>query len=134
MIGGVAGSRKSVNGYIQIQIDGKNFMAHRLAFLWMNGKWPDDRTDHKDLVKNNNAWVNLRECTHSQNRANVSQEARNTSGYKGVHWHTVMGMWCASIKKNGITYKLGYFATAYEGHLVYIAKAKELFGEFARAA
>lgn len=130
---GIAGNINTT-GHIQIQIDGKVFLALRLAFLWMTEKWPADRSDHRNLIKTNNVWTNLRECTHSQNRANVPCEARNTSGYKGVYWHAIMGRWCASIKKDGIKYALGYFDAPQEGHIAYAAKAKELFGEFARAA
>lgn len=131
--GCVAGS-VNTGGHVQIQIDGRVYLAHRLAVLWMTGEWPVDRTDHKDLDKKNNAWLNLRQCSHSQNRANVGLCASNKSGYKGVHWHSVMGKWCASIRKDGVLHRLGYFDAPGLAHAAYIAKAVELFGEFARAA
>lgn len=115
-------------------IDEKVYSANRLAWFVVTGKWPNPEVDHEDLDGDNNAWLNLREATRSQNRANTKKECRNTSGFKGVHWHGVMGKWCASIKKDGALEKIGYFDAAEEAHAAYVKRAGELFGEFARAA
>lgn len=52
-------------GRIQIRINGKNFFARRLAFLYMTGKWPRDEVDNKDGDPANETWSNLREATSS---------------------------------------------------------------------
>lgn len=43
--GDIAGSRNS-KGYWRIQLLGKEYLGHRLAFIWMTGSCPD-RVDHK---------------------------------------------------------------------------------------
>jgi hypothetical protein len=45
-VGGVAGCINKVNGYRVIRINGRNYQAHRLAFLYIEGKFPTDDTDH----------------------------------------------------------------------------------------
>ena len=84
--GRLAGSKD--HGYVSILINSKKrYLAHRLAFLYMLGRWPEKEVDHKDNVKNNNAWDNLRECTSRQNMANRPASKRNKLGVKGVSYH-----------------------------------------------
>jgi len=52
--------------YINIKIKGKNYYAHRLAWLYMKGKWPKI-IDHKNEIKTDNTFKNLQSVTHSQN-------------------------------------------------------------------
>tara|TARA_R110002167_G_scaffold98927_1_gene259796 strand:+ start:665 stop:1147 length:483 start_codon:yes stop_codon:yes gene_type:complete len=70
--------------YINFCISGKTYAAHRLAFLYMNGKMPKDAVDHIDHNKKNNKWLNLREATKSQNQRNRTINKNNKSGYSGV--------------------------------------------------
>ena len=68
-IGAIAGKREH-HGYIQIVIDGRAYMAHRLAWLWQTGGWPLREIDHVNGHKDDNTWNNLREATRSQNCIN----------------------------------------------------------------
>ena len=70
----------TAKGYIAIGIDRKHYLAHRLAFLYMTGEWPKELVDHKDTIKINNKWENLREATNSQNKRNVGARKTNKSG------------------------------------------------------
>lgn len=71
--------------YVTIQIGGKSVLAHRLAFLYMTGKWPE-HIDHIDGNGTNNKWENLREVSASENHKNRALNVRNKTGIPGVYW------------------------------------------------
>ena len=75
-----------IKGYRKIKIQGKFYSAHRLAHLKMNGVMPpDDReVDHIDGNRDNNAWVNLRLVTRSQNQKNTPTSQNSKTGFKNV--------------------------------------------------
>lgn len=120
-------------GYVRICILGKNYQAHRLAWLWMTGNWPCGQIDHINLDKADNRWPNLREATNSQNQANTRAKRVNTSGFKGVYWHRRIGKWHAAISVNGRLKALGYTDTKEEAAALYQKAARKYFGEFARS-
>jgi len=84
--GDVAGYRNP-QGYIKIRIDGIQFMASRLAWLYQTGTWPLAIVDHRDGNRSNDAWDNLRLATRTQNNCNRGKQRVNTSGFKGVCPH-----------------------------------------------
>ena len=84
-IGAVAGTCDS-KGYGQISVDGKLYRAHRLAWLWMTGAWPVAQLDHRNGVRHDNRWENLREATNGENNQNAAIRSNNTSGFMGVCW------------------------------------------------
>lgn len=131
--GSVAGCSDG-DGYIQIQIDGVQYKAHNLAFLWMVGRWPRPMCDHRDLDKKNNRWANLRDAEHFQNSANIALTRRNTSGFKGVAFDKVTQSWKAQAQIKGKTIWIGRFAKAKDASIAYFATIKEALGEFAREA
>jgi hypothetical protein len=120
------------SNYWCIHLDGQSYRAHQLAWLYMNGEWGRPLIDHRDGNPLNNQWANLRLSTGSTNAANRKRYRSNTSGYKGVSFHRRVRKWTAYITKGNQRQSLGYFATAQEAHAAYAAKARELFGEFAR--
>jgi hypothetical protein len=128
--GQIAGATNS-EGYKSILVDGHRYGAHRLAFLYVKGKFPKSLIDHADGDPANNAWSNLREATHSLNSANARRSRNNTSGFKGVYWHTHDKMWLAVIKVNRRAIYLGSFDTPDEAHSAYMAAAVKHWGEFA---
>ncbi len=133
-VGSVAGgvSRGERDGYWRIRVDGKKYRAHRLAFVYMTGNWPQGLVDHKDGSKVNNAWRNLRQASNGQNKANGKAYRNNVVGLKGV---TAKGKkFQARIRKNNELVHLGTFETALAAHEAYRFAAKQLHGEFARAA
>jgi hypothetical protein len=111
--------------------------AHRLAWAHYYGIWPTRRLDHIDGNSANNAIANLRECSMSQNLGNAKRRADNSSGYKGVgrsnYWKHQNKPWTAVIRVDGKRHHLGRYKTPAEAHVAYVAAAKKLFGEFARA-
>ena len=109
-VGKIAGSRKKEgkNTYIRIRIDGNDYYAHRLAFLYMTGEWPDI-VDHIDRNGINNSWDNLRNVDKSINGHNRGENKNNTSGIKGVHFVTATGKWWSYIEHNYCRRNLGYY-------------------------
>jgi len=129
--GDVAGKRHPSQKYVRIGFDGWMWPAHRLAFLYMIGRWPEQIVDHIDRNPLNNRWSNLREATHSQNRFNSKMTVRNKTGFKGVSPEG--NRWIASIMVSGESHYLGCFATPEEAHRAYCKAAQKIAGEFARA-
>ncbi len=101
-------------GYIKISIDSSDYFAHRLAFLFMTGEWPAEQIDHRNRVKADCRWVNLREATHGQNKQNEKVYKNNTSGVKGVTWLADRRCWRAGIAKNSVKHHLGYYKSLSE--------------------
>lgn len=96
--------------YCIISILGKEYKAHRLAFLYMTGVIPKI-VDHIDRNPSNNIWVNLRAATHSLNMFNTGLRSHNTSGYKGLVLDKRSGRWSARIGFEGKSISLGEYLT-----------------------
>ena len=130
--GWVAGG-KNRKGYWRIWLFGKYWSAHRLAWLYVVGEWPDREIDHVDCDKLNNRFANLREATSAENKWNTTKQSGTLSSYKGVTWHK-SGKWQASIRSHGKQLHLGLFSTEAEAHVAYCKAAIDQHGPFARAA
>lgn len=107
-VGSVAGNKIPV-GYIIIRIDGINHYAHRLAWFYMTGEWPKEQVDHKNTIKDDNRWVNLREATHAENQRNKNFLKNNKLKVKGVR--KFRDKYRAEIWSNGKNISLGTFLT-----------------------
>jgi hypothetical protein len=129
--GSVAGNRHA-DGYIYIKIEKKLYRSSRLVWLYVFGKWPDHHIDHKNRNTSDDRLSNLREATRSQNLGNRGLNKNNKSGFKGVV--QIGKSFGAYVNKDGVRHWLGCFETATKAHSAYVAKSRELFGEFARAA
>jgi hypothetical protein len=129
--GDLAGNLDPSSRYWDIAIEGRSYRAHRLAWLYMTGKWWPRVIDHRDRNPSNNRWDNLRRATVSQNNANRRRHKNNACGFKGVT-RIPSGRWRATIFKNRRRHHLGVFATPESAHAAYVAAAHKLFGEFAR--
>ncbi len=97
------------DGYLDIKIDNNLYLSHRLACLYMTGKFPIDQMDHIDRVKINNKWSNLREVSNKENCRNQSTPKNSRSGITGVGWHKQSGTWRACIHLDGKKKHLGSF-------------------------
>ena len=70
-------------GYVQVWMEKKAVLGHRLAVLMVTGEWPDGEVDHIDHDRANNRWSNLRVVDPADNRRNVSKRPSIT-GVTGV--------------------------------------------------
>lgn len=118
-------------GHWEMEIDGKAYRLHQLAWLYIHGTPIPAIIDHRDGVKSRNAIANLRAADNGQNRANSKANKNSSLGVKGVT-KNIRGKlpYRAQITVNGITKNLGTFATIPEAKLAYDEAAKKAFGEF----
>jgi hypothetical protein len=120
-------------GHIFIWLHGKNYYAHRLAWLLVTGSWPINEVDHINGVKSDNSFVNLRESSRGQNEWNKPKNKKNTSGYKGVCKNDYG--WQSQIRiGNGKRIYLGTFDTPEKAYEAYCAAAEKYHKEFSRVA
>lgn len=123
-VGDVVGTR-STKGYLDIQVDGISYRAHRLAWLYIFGEWPSDQIDHRNTVRDDNRISNLRDATNAENAQNRHRASRdNRAGALGV---TRSGRrWTASITVRGARHHLGSFDTPEAASAAYLAAKAEL--------
>lgn len=129
-IKGVVAGYLKPDGYVRIGINRNKYSSHRLAWFYFYGVWPKE-IDHINQNPSDNRICNLRECTHSQNLANVGLLSNNTSGLRGVYWQKQKERWRAQIKIKQKSFHLGLFTCKYEAARAYNEKALEFFGKFA---
>lgn len=108
------------DGYRYITLQGVKFFAHRIAWLYMTGGFPENPLDHINQNKSDNRWANLRETNHSDNAMNYGRRSDNTSGFRGVSRYQ-NGPWVAQIFVRGRPIFLGRFDTAEQAAAAYEA-------------
>ena len=131
----VAGSEagcKKRDGYVWIGLDGHYYAAGVLAWMHVTGEWPLELMDHRNLVRHDNRFSNLREASRSQYGANRKRQKKE--GLKGATWRVRDQAWQSQIGVNGAVRYLGVFETELEAHVAYVTAANKHFGEFARVS
>lgn len=89
--------------------------------------------DHRDPgLTLDNRRSNLRVATVAENSRNCRIRKDNTSGFKGVRWHSGSKKWEASIAVDGKRIRLGDFADINHAADAYSKAAEKYHGEFAR--
>jgi hypothetical protein len=129
--GARAGTTKE-DGYRIVFIDRVRYSEHRLAWFYMTGRWPTHDIDHRNNLRGDNRFANLREATRAQNAANSPARRPNPIGLRGVSPASKSSAYQARISANGVEHYLGCFASPEEAHAAYCDAAKRLHGEFAR--
>jgi hypothetical protein len=128
-VGDVAGNVNS-KGYIRIGINYATHKAHRLAWLYMTGSFPQYQVDHINGNKEDNRWCNLREATNAENQCNKSLSIRNKSGLKGVSWDKKANKWRAQSTLNNIKKYLGMFESKESAYKSYVDFSRNHHKEF----
>ena len=123
-------------GKVRIAVNGKRFLASRLAWLLFYGEWPTVTVDHINRIPDDDRICNLRLATNSEQQYNRDMQSNNTSGYKGVSYNkrrAAAGLppWEAYVTAERERIHLGYFASAEEASLARDLEAQALHGEFA---
>lgn len=113
-------------GRVLISIDRRDYLAARLAWVYMTGSWPNGQVDHRDTDHANDRWTNLRDATHSQNMFNRRRPRNNTSGFVGVGWDCTRDKWQVHVG----TKMIGRFDTMEAAIAARIAAVRETKGEF----
>lgn len=111
-VGGVMGSLK--DGYIQLAHHGITYRAHILAWVWQTGNLPPEgfEIDHKNTIRSDNRFTNLRLLTRGGNNLNPSgPRSDNSSGARGVHRSSKGDGWFARITVNKKIIHLGTYQT-----------------------
>lgn len=94
-IGDIAGWLQ--DGYRKIMVNGKTYFAHRLAWLYVYGEFPENQIDHINHIRNDNRISNLRDASGSDNQRNQRVAKNNTSGTIGVIFNNLINRWVARI-------------------------------------
>lgn len=130
--GGKEAGRIGDEGYVIVNVRGKMMRAHRIGWLMHHGDWPPAEIDHRNLVRHDNRIENLRPADRERNSQNGPVRR---SGFKGVEFRADLEKpWRARVCAGRKRECLGYYRTEQEAHAAYLAAAKRVHGEFARAA
>lgn len=112
------------HGYVHIELDGRSYGAHRLAWLYVKGSWPEGQIDHRNGLRADNRFANLRDGSRSFNQQNQrTAQSRNLTGLLGVS--ASGSKFKARIVVDGAQRHLGTFSTPKKAHAAYVC-AKRL--------
>lgn len=123
--GNIAGYNRE--GYIIINLQKKNYSAHRLAWLYTYGEWPEQYIDHIDRNKSNNAISNLRDVSPSENMQNMSNISNNSTGYTGVYYDKSRNKYVVQVKIDKKTKTIGRYVTLDEAILIRAEYVKKYY-------
>jgi hypothetical protein len=122
------------HGYGRFNIEGRRFLAHRLAFQLIKKETIEGlELDH---ICHRRSCVNpehLRIATHADNAHNAEIRRDNSSGFKCVTWDITKNKWFAKIVHHGKQIYLGRFNNPEDAHRAYCEAARKLYGKFANS-
>lgn len=123
--GADAGHLQKDTGYIVIKLRGRLYRAHRLAWLYVHGAWPNYVIDHINGTKHDNRIANLRDTTRTGNAQNQQRaHSGSQSGVLGVYLNG--DKFVARIRTEGRLLRLGEFNSAEAAHSAYVAAKRQL--------
>jgi DUF971 family protein len=126
---GQAAGSTGGNGYRLLSIDNRRYNAHRVAWLYVYGEWPQGQVDHIDGDKTNNRMGNLRVVSPSTNRENMRKSPKTAKvGALGVRTVTFSPSrpYQARITVKGKEKHIGLFESVEAAHAAYINEKRRL--------
>lgn len=98
-----------VNNYIAIEILGRRYLGHRLAWFYMEGYFPIGAVKHHNNIPTDNKWKNLY----------TKQSIGKTPAFKGIIWLKREQRWRAQFCENGGVVNLGNFRSEFAAKRAY---------------
>ena len=128
-LGQEVGTLHPVDGYRYMTIDCTRFAAHRLAWLYVYGVWPEGVIDHINGVRDDNRIVNLRDVSQNINLINRKCAKRTSlTGVLGIRPGKRPDSFQALIRRPGGGQEcLGTYRTMEEAQAVYNAAKDRLY-------
>jgi hypothetical protein len=126
-VGAVAGWSHQ-DGYMEIGVFGRKVRAHRLAWLFVFGRWPICQIDHINGDRADNRIENLREVTDKENRQNLrtAMVTNKTTGLLGSAPTANGKRWMAKISLHRKQIYLGTFDSPELAHQAYLDAKRRL--------
>lgn len=112
-------------GYVYIRINKKAYLAHRLAWFYVTGQWPEFQVDHKNRVRSDNRFKNLGDLSGSKNCLNRKPRKGSRSGVTGVAWKSRDNKWMVYVEQNKVRVNLGTYTDLDEAKKVRADYIKE---------
>lgn len=119
---------------LRVRVRGTTYPLHRVVWAIHHGRWPDARLVFRNGNKTDTRIDNLVPASMSQTLCAAKLRSDNTSGAKGVSWHTKHRLWQATIGHDGRRIAIGWFREKEAAIAAVALKRTELHGAFARAA
>lgn len=126
-VGAVAGTPHP-KGYIRISVDHVDYLAHRLAWIFVHGPIDDSLViDHINGNRSDNRIQNLRVVTGMQNANNQQTRlAGERKAMLGASFHKPSGKWISRVKISGKDKYLGLFDTPEQANQAYLKAKREI--------
>ena len=115
---------KHTQGYVVIETKRKRFFAHRVAWLFAYGKFPDGDIDHINGNPADNRIQNLSDVSCTVNMQNQRKaQSHSSTGLLGVSRNGAG--WQSQIRINGKRKQLGTFSTPQQAHEAYVSAKRQ---------